>query len=250
MSNPDNKPKKQKGFLKLNKEQKQYLKDLWKDCVLTYWRLFGTIPIGQDLTEMKEHALDELEEQYNLWLKRKDPGFKAYFQSMTLVHINHELERKENISRNEKKQLYAQLIPQVKSLIKDVDNHEGALSNVAALLHDTLPYFVWVGFYIVRNAQLELGPFQGPVACYTISKGKGVCGTAWQKAETIVVPDVEQFPGHIACSSKSRSEIVVPIKKNGEVVAVLDVDSTGLNTFSEEDKDGLEKVAEIVSELL
>jgi predicted RNA-binding protein (virulence factor B family) len=119
MSNPNNRPKKQKGFLKLNKEQKQYLKDLWKDCVLTYWRLYGTIPIGQDLTEMKEHALDELEEQYNLWLKRKDPGFKAYFNSMVIVHINHELERKENISRGEKKQLYVQLVPQVKSLIKD-----------------------------------------------------------------------------------------------------------------------------------
>ena len=149
----------------------------------------------------------------------------------------------------QKKQLYAELIPQVKSLIDGVDNTVGALANVAALLHDTLPYFFWVGFYIVRNDQLVLGPFQGPVACYTISKGKGVCGTAWDKAETIVVPDVEQFPGHIACSSKSRSEIVVPIKKDGEVVAVLDVDSTGLNTFSEEDKDGLENVAEIVNDL-
>jgi L-methionine (R)-S-oxide reductase len=98
-------------------------------------------------------------------------------------------------------------------------------------------------------SQLELGPFQGPVACYSISKGKGVCGTAWDKAETIIVPDVEQFPGHIACSSKSRSEIVVPIRRNGEVVAVLDVDSTGLSTFSEEDKEGLEKVAEIISGL-
>jgi GAF domain-containing protein len=249
MSNPNNRPKKQKGFLKLNKEQKQYLKDLLKDYVLTYWRLYGTIPIEQDLPEMKEHALDELEEQYNLWLKRNDSGFKAYFNSMVIVHINHELERKENIARGEKKQLYSQLIPQVKSLIKGIDNRDGALANVAALLHDTLPYFFWIGFYIVRNDQLELGPFQGPVACYTISKGKGVCGTAWEKAETIVVPDVEQFPGHIACSSKSRSEIVLPIRKNGEVVAVLDVDSTGLNTFSEEDREGLEKVAEIISGL-
>ena len=149
----------------------------------------------------------------------------------------------------EKKQLYVELIPQVKSLIDGIDNHVGALANVAALLHDTLPYFFWVGFYIVRNGQLELGPFQGPVACYTISKGKGVCGTAWEKAETIIVPDVEQFSGHIACSSKSRSEIVVPIRKNGDVVAVLDVDSTGLSTFSEEDKEGLEKVAEIISGL-
>lgn len=149
----------------------------------------------------------------------------------------------------QKKQLYAELIPQVKSLIDGVGNHVGALANVAALLHDTLPYFFWIGFYIVRNDQLELGPFQGPVACYSISKGMGVCGTAWEKSETIVVPDVEQFPGHIACSSKSRSEIVVPIKKDGEVVAVLDVDSTGLNSFCEEDKEGLEKVAEIVSDL-
>lgn len=149
----------------------------------------------------------------------------------------------------EKRQLYAELIPQIKSLIDGIDNQVGALANVAALLHDTLPYFFWVGFYIVRNDQLKLGPFQGPVACYTISKGKGVCGTAWEKVETIVVPDVEQFPGHSACSSKSRSEIVVPIKKDGEVVAVLDIDSTGLNTFSEEDKDGLEKIAEIISGL-
>ena len=149
----------------------------------------------------------------------------------------------------EKKQLYVELIPQVKSLIDGIDNHVGALANVAALLRDTLPYFFWVGFYIVRNGQLELGPFQGPVACYTISKGKGVCGTAWEKAETIIVPDVEQFSGHIACSSKSRSEIVVPIRKNGDCVAVLDVDSTGLSTFSEEDKEGLEKVVEIISGL-
>lgn len=154
-----------------------------------------------------------------------------------------------NPNNIQKKQLYVELIPQIKSMIDGIDNQVGALANVAALLHDTLPYFFWVGFYIVRKNQLELGPFQGPVACYTISKGKGVCGTAWDKADTIVVPDVEQFPGHIACSSKSRSEIVVPIRRNGEVVAVLDVDSTGLNTFSEEDKDGLEKVAELVSDL-
>ncbi|EGN56847.1 diguanylate cyclase [Hallella multisaccharivorax DSM 17128] len=154
-----------------------------------------------------------------------------------------------NPNNIQKKQLYAEVIPQVKSMIDGIDNQAGALANVTALLHDTLPYFFWVGFYIVRNGQLDLGPFQGPVACYTINKGKGGCGTAWEKAETIVVPDVEQFPGHIACSSKSQSEIVVPIKKNDEVVAVLDVDSTELNTFSEEDKEGLEKVAGIVNEL-
>lgn len=154
-----------------------------------------------------------------------------------------------NPNNIQKKQLYVELIPQIKSMIDGIDNQVGALANVAALLHDTLPYFFWVGFYIVRNDQLKLGPFQGPVACYTISKGKGVCGTAWEKVETIVVPDVKQFPGHIACSSKSRSEIVVPIKKNGEVVAVLDVDSTGLDTFREEDKEALENVAEIITDL-
>ena len=149
----------------------------------------------------------------------------------------------------QKKQLYSELIPQVKSLIDGVDNHVGALANVAALLHDTLPYFFWVGFYIVRNGQLELGPFQGDVACYTIKKGRGVCGKAWEDKQTLVVPNVLQFPGHIACSSKSRSEIVVPVFKGEEVIAVIDVDSEGYSAFDDIDKDGLEKISKIISPL-
>ena len=147
----------------------------------------------------------------------------------------------------QKKQLYSELIQQVKSLIDGVDNHVGALANVAALLHDTLPYFFWVGFYIVRNGQLELGPFQGDVACYTIKKGRGECGKAWEDKQTLVVPNVLQFPGHIACSSKSRSEIVVPVFKGEEVIAVIDVDSEGYSAFDDIDKDGLEKIAKIIS---
>ena len=147
----------------------------------------------------------------------------------------------------QKKHLYSELIPQVKSLIDGVDNHVGALANVAALLHDTLPYFFWVGFYIVRNGQLELGPFQGDVACYTIKKGRGVFGKAWEDKQTLVVPNVLQFPGHIACSSKSRSEIVVPVFKGEELIAVIDVDSEGYSAFDDIDKDGLEKIAKIIS---
>lgn len=107
-------------------------------------------------------------------------------------------------------------------------------------------HFWWVGFYRVIDENLVLGPFQGPLACTRIKRGKGVCGTAWDKAETIVVEDVEKFPGHIACSSASRSEIVVPVIRNGEVIAVLDIDSEHLNTFDSIDKEWLEKIAEIV----
>lgn len=149
----------------------------------------------------------------------------------------------------DKANLYGQVVPQIDSLIKGVDNLIGALANVTALLKETFCYYFWVGFYIVNGNQLELGPFQGPVACYSIKKGRGVCGTAWEKKHTVIVPDVEQFPGHIACSSKSRSEIAVPVMKDDNVVAVIDVDSTMTNSFDEADKAGLEKIAEIVSPL-
>ena len=149
----------------------------------------------------------------------------------------------------QKKQLYSELTPQVTPLNDAVDTHVAALANVAALLHDTLPFFFWVGFYIVRNGQLELGPFQGDVACYTIKKGRGVCGKTWEDKQTLVVPNVLQFPGHIACSSKSRSEIVVPVFKGEEVIAVIDVDSEGYSAFDDIDKDGLEKIAKIISPL-
>jgi GAF domain-containing protein len=106
--------------------------------------------------------------------------------------------------------------------------------------------WLWVGFYLVRNGELVLGPFQGPVACTRIRKGKGVCGTSWAKAETLIVPDVEQFPGHIACSSLSKSEIVVPIIRNAEVIGVLDVDSEAYDQFDETDKHYLEEIVQLI----
>lgn len=148
-----------------------------------------------------------------------------------------------------KEQIYQQSTSQIESLIDGIDNKVGALANVAAALKEAFGYYFWVGFYIVKGEKLALGPFQGPVACYTIKKGKGVCGTAWEQKKTIVVTDVEKFPGHIACSSKSRSEIVVPVFKGNDVVAVIDVDSEVLNAFDDKDKENLEKIAEIVGVL-
>lgn len=140
---------------------------------------------------------------------------------------------------------------QAKSLIDGVDNAVGALGNVTALLKEELPYFYWAGFYVVRDNRLQLGPFQGPVACYSIEKGKGVCGKAWEEAKTLLVPDVHQFPGHIACSSRSNSEIVVPVfNDKGEVAAVLDVDSEEFSAFDTQDRLGLEEIARIVAPFL
>lgn len=149
----------------------------------------------------------------------------------------------------DKDKVYQQLTAQAKSLVDGVDNVVGALGNVTALLKEELPSFFWVGFYVVKEGSLQLGPFQGLVACYSIEKGKGVCGTAWERAQTLVVPDVHQFPGHIACSSRSNSEIVVPVFHGGEVVAVIDVDSEDFDAFDEEDKRGLETIAQIVAPL-
>ncbi len=143
----------------------------------------------------------------------------------------------------DKKNTYDSVLAQAKSLTEGIDNNIGALANLCALLKDTFPHYFWVGFYLVRNGQLQLGPFQGPVACYTIAKGRGVCGSAWEQTATIIVPDVEQFPGHIACSSRSRSEIVVPVMRNGEVAAVIDVDSEQLAAFDTSDQQGLEQLA-------
>lgn len=145
------------------------------------------------------------------------------------------------IKGSNKKELYENLIPQIKSLVEGEPDSIANMANVSACLKDTF-HFWWVGFYRVVGDELVLGPFQGPLACTRIKKGKGVCGTAWQKAETVVVPDVDAFPGHIACSSLSRSEIVVPIVKNGEVIAVLDIDSEKLNTFDDIDRKYLEEL--------
>ena len=142
---------------------------------------------------------------------------------------------------NEKEEKYRLLLKQAQSLVADETNLIANLSNLSSLIHFTFDFW-WTGFYFVEGKQLVLGPFQGPLACTRIPYGKGVCGTAWAEKRTLVVPDVEQFPGHIACSSESRSEIVVPIFKDGEVWAELDIDSKELSTFDDIDKQWLERI--------
>ena len=139
-----------------------------------------------------------------------------------------------SISADTKIEKYQQLLPQIHALVAAEPNLIANLANVSAVLNMTFGFF-WVGFYLVECEQLVLGPFQGTLACTRISKGKGVCGTSWERNEALLVPDVDAFPGHIACSSDSRSEVVIPIEKNGIVVGVLDVDSTELNDFDETD---------------
>ena len=147
----------------------------------------------------------------------------------------------------EKKEKYILLEEQIRSLIEGETDSVAVMANVCAAIQETMRFF-WTGFYRVQGDELVLGPFQGPVACMHIPFGKGVCGTAWQREETIVVPDVEQFPGHIACSSLSRSEIVVPVfSQAGEVVAVLDIDSKELATFDETDRYYLETICRLIS---
>ena len=148
----------------------------------------------------------------------------------------------------DKKSKYETLVPQIKALTEDEPDLVANLANVCAALKQTFDFF-WVGFYIVKNEQLVLGPFQGPLACTRIDYGKGVCGTTWKEGKTIVVPDVEQFPGHIACSSASKSEIVVPGFLNGKVFLVLDVDSDKLNDFDNEDAKGLEAIIRCVEKV-
>ena len=136
---------------------------------------------------------------------------------------------------------YRSLLPQIRALVDGETDRVANLANIAAALMQQFDW-LWVGFYLVREGELVVGPFQGPIACTRISKGRGVCGTAWQEGRTLIVPDVEAFPGHIACNSLSRSEIVVPIYHQGEVVGVLDADSVELNDFDEEDRRWLEQV--------
>lgn len=149
------------------------------------------------------------------------------------------------VSGNNKAERYACLLPQIQSVVDGESDVIANMANVAACLWETFRFW-WVGFYRVKDGELVLGPFQGPLACTRIKKGKGVCGTAWAKQSTIVVPDVEQFPGHIACSSASKSEIVVPVFCEGEVVAVLDIDSERLGTFDEVDREWLEKIVALL----
>lgn len=144
--------------------------------------------------------------------------------------------------KNEK---YAALLPQVKALCEGESDIIAKMANISALLHSEFGFW-WTGFYRVVNEELLLGPFQGPIACVHIAYGRGVCGTAWKERRTVVVPDVEQFPGHIACSSESRSEIVVPVFHGDDIIAVLDIDSRELATFDQTDAHWLEQVVNLI----
>jgi len=151
-----------------------------------------------------------------------------------------------SISKGEKAEQYVSLIPQIRGMMEGESDLIANLANAAAALKEQFGWF-WVGFYLVKDEQLVLGPFQGPVACTRITKGRGVCGTSWAKAETLIVPDVEKFPGHIACSSLSRSEIVVPLINDGKVWGVLDVDSELMDQFDETDRKYLETIVGLIS---
>ncbi|KYG78662.1 GAF domain-containing protein [Roseivirga ehrenbergii] len=151
-----------------------------------------------------------------------------------------------DLSKAEK---YESLIPQIEALVTGEPDQTANLANIASALKYGMGFF-WVGFYLVKGEELVLGPFQGPIACTRIRKGKGVCGTSWEKAQTILVPNVDEFPGHIACSSASKSEIVLPAMKNGEVNLILDVDSDQLNDFDEVDQVHLEKLMRIIEDLI
>src|SRR5687768_5920092 len=148
-----------------------------------------------------------------------------------------------------KDERYATLLPQIKSLVDGETDITANLSNIAAALKQSLNFF-WVGFYIKKGNQLVLGPFQGPVACTRIDFGKGVCGTSWKEKRTVLVPDVEKFPGHIACSAASKSEIVLPAFKNKDVMLVLDIDSDKLNDFDSVDQRALEELMRIIEAFL
>jgi len=148
-----------------------------------------------------------------------------------------------------KEEKYKTLVPQIEALVFGEQDVVANLSNIAAALRQTMNFF-WVGFYVVKANELVLGPFQGPIACTRIQYGKGVCGASWKEKKVILVPDVEEFPGHIACSSDSKSEIVLPAFKNSEVALVLDVDSDKLNDFDQTDERYLRQVMAIIEKLI
>src|SRR6186713_278528 len=148
------------------------------------------------------------------------------------------------ITKGTKEEQYESLLPQIKALLEGEPDLIANLANITGALKEQFNW-LWVGFYLVKNDELVLGPFQGPVACTRIKKGRGVCGTSWAQKKTLIVPDVEKFPGHIACSSLSRSEIVIPVIRNEMVVAVLDVDSSALNEFDITDQYYLEQMVDL-----
>lgn len=149
------------------------------------------------------------------------------------------------ITTGSKQEQYESLIPQIKGLISGETDLIANLGNISAALKEQFNW-LWVGFYLIKNDELVLGPFQGPVACTRIQKGRGVCGSAWQNEATLIVPDVENFEGHIACNSGAKSEIVLPIVKEGEIIGVLDVDSSTLDTFDAIDKQYLEEIIALI----
>lgn len=144
-----------------------------------------------------------------------------------------------------KAEQYESLVPQIAALLEGEPDVIANMANIVAALKEQFGW-LWVGFYLVKDNELVVAPFQGPVACTRIKKGKGVCGTSWERKQTLIVPDVEKFPGHIACSSLSKSEIVVPVVRNSEVIAVLDVDSAELNHFDKTDQKYLEQIVELI----
>ncbi|MBP5377036.1 MAG: GAF domain-containing protein [Bacteroidaceae bacterium] len=150
------------------------------------------------------------------------------------------------VANGTKAERYAELLPQIQAVVSGESDLIANMANVASMLHETFRFW-WTGFYRVVDGELVLGPFQGPLACTRIAKGKGVCGTAWAERQTVIVPDVDAFPGHIACSSLSRSEIVVPVISQGNVIAVLDIDSEHLSTFDSTDRENLEKIASMLT---
>ena len=151
-----------------------------------------------------------------------------------------------SIIKGTKQEQYASLIPQIKGLLTGESDLIANLANITAALKGQFNW-LWVGFYLVKNDELVLAPFQGPVACTRIKKNRGVCGAAWQQEQTLIVPDVEKFPGHIACSTLSKSEIVVPIFHQNKVIAILDVDSINLSEFDETDKEYLEQIVALIN---
>jgi len=151
-----------------------------------------------------------------------------------------------NIITGSKKEQYEALLPQIQALVETEPDLIANLANISAALKAQFNW-LWIGFYLVKDDVLVLGPFQGPVACTRITRQRGVCGASWSSASTLIVPDVEKFPGHIACSSLSRSEIVLPLIKNGEVVGVMDIDSSELNSFDEMDQHYLEKIIAMIT---
>ena len=218
----------------------------------------GRMMMRQAISHVTEYLTDEkiyLEAQtYAIGFYEK-LGFKVISDEFLDEGIPHKgmellIERASGIQRADdaakaKRDKYSLVYKQVESLVEGEDDCIANMSNIAALLHGTFGFW-WTGFYVVKGNELVLGPFQGPVACSRIPFGRGVCGAAWKRKESIVVPDVEQFPGHIACSSLSRSEIVVPVLRGGNVIALIDIDSKELNTFDGIDREHLERIADLI----